>query len=144
VNSLSVTDLFLAGLALDISGAILLARGLLISPNMIVAVSATLWGGNPETAKDRCRNRVDGEFGVAYLGLGFLLQATGYSLEIAGVHSETGTKRLIAALIVALVAFILAWIVWWPLHQIRLHRLWKRVEWQQSAEAEEAAFRAAE
>lgn len=104
MDYLSLTDLFIVGLALDITGAILLAKGLLISPATIANISATLWGGNPETARDRCRNRVDAEFGVAYLAGGFFLQAVGYSLDIGGVPSETGTDRLIAALVMALVA----------------------------------------
>ncbi|MFL5897396.1 MAG: hypothetical protein ACJ76D_02880 [Solirubrobacterales bacterium] len=104
MDYLSLTDLFIVGLALDITGAILLAKGLLISPATISDISATLWGGNPETARDRCRNRVDAEFGVAYLAGGFFLQAVGYSLDIGGVSSETGTSRLLAALGMALIA----------------------------------------
>jgi len=104
LDYLSLTDLFIVGLALDITGAILLAKGLLISPATISDISATLWGGNPETARDRCRNRVDAEFGVAYLAGGFFLQAVGYSLDIGGVSSETGTSRLLAALGMALIA----------------------------------------
>lgn len=104
LDYLSLTDLFIVGLALDITGAILLAKGLLISPATISDISATLWGGNPETARDRCRNRVDAEFGVAYLASGFFLQAVGYSLDIGGVSSETGTSRLLAALGMALIA----------------------------------------
>lgn len=105
---LSLTDLFIVGLALDITGAVLLAKGLLISPETISSISATLWGGNPETAQDRCRNRVDAEFGVAYLAGGFVFQAVGYSLDIAGVPSETGAGRLIAALGMALIAAAVA------------------------------------
>jgi hypothetical protein len=108
LDYLSLTDLFIVGLALDITGAVLLAKGLLISPETISSISATLWGGNPETARDRCRNRVDAEFGVAYLASGFLFQAIGYSLDIGGVPSETGAGRLLAALGMALIAAAVA------------------------------------
>jgi hypothetical protein len=119
LDYLSLTDLFIVGLALDITGAILLAKGLLISPATISNVSATLWGGNPETARNRCRNRVDAEFGVAYLAGGFFLQAVGYSLDIGGVPSETGTGRLIAALGIALIIAALAVAVYALLHAAR-------------------------
>ena len=123
MDCLSLTDLFIVGLALDITGAILLAKGLLISPATISSVSATLWGGNPETARDRCRNRVDGEFGVAYLAGGFFLQAVGYSLDIGGVPSETGTDRLIAALGMALIVAALSIGIYAVLHEKRERQL---------------------
>jgi hypothetical protein len=41
---------------------------------------------------------------VAYLAVGFFLQAVGYSLDIGGVPSETGATRLLAALGMALIA----------------------------------------
>lgn len=108
MDYLSLTDLLIVGLALDITGAVLLAKGLLISAESISQISATLWDGNPETARDRCRNRVDAEFGVAYLAGGFLFQAIAYSLDIGGVPSETGMGRLITALGMALIAAAIA------------------------------------
>jgi hypothetical protein len=123
VNFLSLTDLFVAGLALDITGAWLLAKGLLISPVSIANVSATLWGGNPETARDRCANRVDAEFGLAYLVIGFFLQAIGYSLEISGVETQTGLERLVAALAMALVASSVATSVYVIFHRGRVAKL---------------------
>ncbi|HEX3563553.1 MAG TPA: hypothetical protein VHU24_12000 [Solirubrobacterales bacterium] len=132
MDYLSLTDLFIVGLALDITGAILLAKGLLISPEAISSVSATLWGGNPETARDRCRNRVDAEFGVAYLAGGFLFQAIGYSLDIGGVPSETGADRLFAALGMALIAAAIAVGAYIRLHGAREKQLIAEAE----AEAE--------
>jgi hypothetical protein len=123
LHYLSLTDLFIVGLALDITGAILLAKGLLISPETISSISATLWGGNPETARDRCRNRVDAEFGVAYLAGGFFFQAVGYSLDIAGVPSETGAGRLIAAVGMALIAAAVAVGAYFRLHEAREKQL---------------------
>ncbi len=123
MDYLSLTDLFIVGLALDITGAILLAKGLLISPATISSVSATLWGGNPETARDRCRNRVNAEFGVGYLAGGFFFQAVGYSLDIGGVTSETGTSRLIAALSMALIVAALAVAIYALLHATRERQL---------------------
>ena len=128
MHYLSLTDLFLIGLALDITGAWLLAKGLLISPASISKISATLWGGNPETARDRCANRVDAEFGVAYLAGGFFLQAIGYSLEIGGVGTETGTGRLLAALAMALLTALVALAAYFYFHRGRVARLISETE----------------
>ncbi len=108
---LSLTDLFLVGLALDITGAIMLAMGLLLSARSIVRLN-TMWGLNKGAHEDRCWNRVNGEFGAAFLVAGFALQAVGYGLEIAGVPSETSTCRLIAAVAMSVIAAGLAWAAW--------------------------------
>jgi hypothetical protein len=128
LHYLSLTDLFLVGLALDITGAWLLAKGLLISAQAISNISATLWGGNPETAHDRCANRVDAEFGVGYLATGFLLQAVGYSLEIGGVETQTGTGRLFAALALALIVVVFAAVAYSRFHMGRVERLISETE----------------
>ena len=125
---LSLIDLFLVGLVLDITGALLLARGLLISPQAIASIAATLWGGNPEAARDRCRNRVDAEFGALYLALGFALQVIGYSLEIGGISSDTGAMRLIAAFVLAGFVAISAWTAWSLRHEDRANRLYAEAE----------------
>jgi hypothetical protein len=139
LDYLSLTDLFVVGLALDITGATLLAKGLLISAATISSVSAELYGGNPGTARDRCRNRVDAEFGVSYLAGGFFLQAIGYSLDIGGVSSETGISRLIAALGMALIVAALAVAIYALLHGARERQLIGEVEaeddrWQKEHE----------
>jgi len=86
---LSLTDLFLIGLALDVCGAVLLAKGLLLGPRDIARLN-TYWGINEGALSDRIQNRVYAEFGMLYLGVGFGLQAVGYSLEIGGIEAGTG------------------------------------------------------
>ena len=66
MTELSLADLFLVGLVLDISGAVLLARGLLLSPSELSRLN-TVWGSAAGVHEDRIRNRVAAEFGVAYL-----------------------------------------------------------------------------
>jgi len=129
---LSLTDLFLVGLAFDICGAILLAKGLLLSPRLLSKLN-TWWGVSDRQHQDRCENRVAGEFGVAYLVVGFFLQAVGYSLDIAGVQSEAGTCRLIAGLLMAFAAGTLAWIAWELLQGPRLHALEAAIEQERDA-----------
>lgn len=124
----SLTDLFLVGLALDISGAVLLAKGLLLSPEAISVVSGTYWDSNKGEAQDRCKNRVYGEFGIAYLGFGFALQALGYALDISGVHAGTGAGRLIAGLGMSAVAVGLAVVIYIRRHGDREERLLAAVE----------------
>jgi hypothetical protein len=109
VPSFSLIDLFFVGLVLDISGAVLLAKGLVLSARSM-ATQNTYWGLNTGAQADRIRNRVYGEFGVAFLAGGFVLQAVGYGLEIGGAHSATGSARLGAALIAAVLVSTLAWV----------------------------------
>ena len=120
---LSLTDLFLVGLGLDITGALLLAKGLLISPASISSIAVSRVGGNPETARDRCSSRVDAEFGVIYLAGGFALQVVGSALEIGGVETETGTGRLLIALGSTLIFAMSAFGAYALLHKRRVDRL---------------------
>jgi hypothetical protein len=122
MSYLSLNDLFLVGLALDISGAVLLAKGLLLSPRMLARLR-TYWGLDAGNHEDRLQNRVAGEFGVSYLVAGFVLQFVGYSLEIAGVNSDTGARRLLAAVAMSAVVAGLAWAAWGLLHDRRLQTL---------------------
>jgi hypothetical protein len=136
VSYLSVTDLFLVGLALDISGAILLAKGLLLSPRALSRLN-TYWGVGYGQHEDRLRNRVAGEFGVLYLVAGFVLQAVGYSLAIGGVQSRTGTNRLIVALVMAAVAAGIAWTGWALGQSRRIETLTTAVEREGPAASQE-------
>jgi hypothetical protein len=136
VGYLSLTDLFLVGLALDISGATLLAKGLLLSPRELARLN-TFWGVGYGQHEDRCRNRVAGEFGVAYLVCGFLLQAVGYLLAVSGVPSEAGSDRVAAALVLALVVAGVAWAAWALLHRPRIDALVAAIEREGAAASQE-------
>lgn len=107
----TLADLFLVGLVFDIAGAVLLAKGLLLSPRMLSKLN-TNWGVAYGQHRDRIDNRVAGEFGVVYLVLGFALQFVGYSLEIGGTSTKAGGERLVVALAMAGVAVGLAVAVW--------------------------------
>lgn len=50
---LTLTDLFVAGLAFDVSGAILPGRGLLASPALIGVLSTSYWDWNAGDARLR-------------------------------------------------------------------------------------------
>ncbi|HXR31242.1 MAG TPA: hypothetical protein VN752_08885 [Solirubrobacterales bacterium] len=141
MNYLSLTDLFLVGLALDICGAVLLAKGLLLSPRAIASLN-TFWGINQGALTDRIQNRVYAEFGMVYLATGFALQAVGYGLEIGGVDTEIGTCRLIVALALAAGAAGAGWAIWELRHGPRMEALRASVE--QERDAARAEIRAAE
>ena len=104
VSPFSLTDLFVLGLALDITGAWLLAKGLLVSPRTIAAVSGSYWDFNPGDAINRVENRVDAEFGVVALGVGFLLQAMGYVAILLGADSSSGLAEGLIGLLVGVMA----------------------------------------
>lgn len=80
----SVTDLFFVGLGLDIIGAVILAKGLLIKSWDIAALATTRWG--PHDVRHMAsliENRLNGTYGVAVLVLGFALQIAGYAVAVA-------------------------------------------------------------
>lgn len=129
---LSLTDLFLVGLAFDICGAVLLAKGLLLSPRMLAKLN-TNWGVGYGQHRDRCENRVAAEFGVGYLILGFILQAIGYALGIGGVDSATGACRLAAGLLMAVGAGAVGWAGWELFRRPRLRSLETSIENERAA-----------
>lgn len=133
---LTLSDLFFVGLALDITGGVLLAKGLLLTPRELAMLN-TMYGSGVGVHKDRCRNRVLGEFGVAYLTAGFVLQAVGYALQISGHPSETGGDRLLAALVMAVVAVAVAWVAFTLLHDRRTDALLVRADEAHPAVAKE-------
>ena len=109
---LSITDLFVAGLAFDVIGALLLARGLLISHEAIERL-ATWQGLETSDTVDRCRNRVDAAFGASYLVAGFLLQGAGYGALLAGADAANSSHRAYVAAGIATVTIGGAFLLWW-------------------------------
>jgi hypothetical protein len=124
---LSVTDLFVVGLGFDISGAIFLARGLLVSPEIIAKLSSTYLDMNSGDAVDRCRNRIDAAFGVGCLVVGFVLQASGYALVLHGSSAGTGGSRVFTALFLGVLGVGAAFGSWAVLHKWLLKRPLVRV-----------------
>jgi hypothetical protein len=124
---LSLIDLFLVGLALDLAGAYLLAKGLLLSPALFNELTAGESEPRAGAEEAPYRNRIDAEIGIVYLATGFGLQVIGYLLEVGGVKTATGTSRLLAAIVLGLITLALAWMVWRILCPIRLQRLQDRV-----------------
>jgi hypothetical protein len=105
----SLNDLFIVGVALDLTGAALLAKGLLVSPKEIYAMTQTTYGGMAwEVTEGRIWDKVYAEFGLTYLCGGFVLQALGYLSELEGHTVEVGNGRTWAALGMAIVTAILA------------------------------------
>jgi hypothetical protein len=133
---LTLSDLFFVGLALDITGGVLLAKGLLLTPRELAMLN-TMYGAGIGVHRDRCRNRVLGEFGVAYLTTGFVLQAVGYALQISGHPSEPGGGRLLTALGMAAVAVVVAWAAFTLLHGRRTDALLARADEAHPAVAKE-------
>lgn len=88
----------------------------------------TMYGSGEGVHKDRCRNRVLGEFGLSYLTAGFVLQAVGYALQISGHPNETGGDRLLGALVMAAVVVGLACATWALLSARRVEVLATRAD----------------
>lgn len=131
---LSLTDLFLVGLALDVVGAAILAKALLLKPDTIFRMSTNYPGTNAYLVVDRAQQRVAAEFGVGYLGVGFLLQVIGYSAELAGVNNATGATQLLGALALAALAAGIASVTWTKRNRWRTNAFANKVLQLQHAE----------
>jgi len=62
------------GLALDLTGAVILGRGLIKGPIPIAKESGQFWGYSPPVVKSLSKDAVDGVFGITLLIVGILLQ----------------------------------------------------------------------
>lgn len=87
----------ITGLALDATGAWLLVRGLLPTPVARFGLSF----GHPETVR-QMRDKIDANFGLAALLLGFTLQGVGYVVSLAMATEEaSGARQALTAAILA-------------------------------------------
>lgn len=82
---MNVTDLFVVGIGFDLSGAVLLALGVIGSPEEIVKSTLTYWGISATIGRT-IKDKVLGILGVTYLVMGFLLQGTAYVLTTDGAR----------------------------------------------------------
>lgn len=119
--SFSIVDLFVVGLGLDITGALLLVRGLLLPPAAIARL-ATWYGLETGDTLDRCENRVDAIYGGLALLAGFLLQAVGYVLSLSGVEEGRGSARVLTAIVLGLLAVTASLVVYFATHRWTLRR----------------------
>ena len=79
------------GLGFDVSGAVLLALGVMGSPGELVRLDMTYWGQGGGIGRS-IRDKVLGMLGLAYLVIGFLLQAVAYVLSVANVGTGHGSR----------------------------------------------------
>lgn len=86
----SIVDISTGGLGLDVAGAIVLARGVLLSRAEVVAqVRPGLSWSNTQDVERLIRDAIAGWFGVVLLGLGFMTQLTGYAVALGVTRSAT-------------------------------------------------------
>jgi hypothetical protein len=97
----SLDDVFVVGVGCDLVGGWFLARGLLVNPVEVRERAASLTGGSPPVMAGMIRSKAEGEFGLAALTLGFLLQAGGYLAVMGGVQPTTGGLRWPLAIVLA-------------------------------------------
>src|ERR1044072_4580313 len=102
---MSVTDFFIVGLGLDLAGAAILARGLLLGSASIAALGAYRGLSHGMTV-ERCSDRAHAELGLTALGLGFLLQAVGYAVVIGGSDQASGGTEAAVAIVLLLVSVV--------------------------------------
>lgn len=123
---MSITDFFVVGIGLDIVGAWLVARGLLLPPPALKTFGTHAGIGAADVV-DRARNRVDAQFGVGLLLLGFAIQLVGYLLILGGTQSGHGAGHLSAGTAVLVLSMLTAYLAWYLLHQRLLKRTLVRI-----------------
>ncbi len=110
---LSVDDLFVVGLGLEIAGAFILGRGLLNSPQDMMRLSGTYFTANPASQVRQAQDRVDGQFGLLALVAGFGIQAFGYALLLGiGSVPEPSLGRAFVAAALAVLSAAAVFAVW--------------------------------
>jgi hypothetical protein len=131
VLKFTVQDLFVAGIAIDLVGASLLAKSLFKTPHAIAARATEHETFDPAEAVQLCQDKIDGNFGLGYLVSGFTLQAIGYEIVLASAHigDERGRNVALTALLIALVCAVPLLLAW----RLSKHRL---VRWQVGKVAE--------
>jgi hypothetical protein len=113
------TDLFAAGLGFDITGAVLVAKGLRTEPDAAVARMLAARNSFAAFTVRAAEDFADGKAGVFALVVGFVLQAVGYALSSGGVSRHTdGLSAAVVAVTCTAVAVAAAWFlarrVRWP------------------------------
>jgi hypothetical protein len=123
MDPLSVEDLFLVGVSLDLLGGYFLARGLLEHPPTFELAMKPEAPTRGNMAAAEIKADVDTRVGLAVLAVGFVLQAAGYVLTLAGTHVTTSAVRTMLALTLAALAVVL---IWWIARRVTR---WMRTEW---------------
>jgi hypothetical protein len=109
----SADDLFTAGIGFDVVGAVLLAKGLLVSATQSFRRSYVGFGGwGFGQLVTRAEDWIDGWLGASSLVLGFLLQLIAYALVIGRAKVQTGVGPAMVAAAFAAVAVLLVLAVW--------------------------------
>jgi hypothetical protein len=122
----NIEDLFAAGIGFDIGGASLLALGLLTSPRQIADFMDWHGKGNAYLGLATVDDKINGESGVFFLVLGFLLQAAGYVVIAAfspdNASGAWGVTGVIASVLLAFLMTALGARVWRWRRRIRVIR----------------------
>src|SRR5439155_9132508 len=80
-NLISWSDVFVVGIGLDIAGAYLLAKGLLMGDRQVLGLARTYFDASPDQVVARVDDRIAGTVGVMALVVGFLFQLAGYFIN---------------------------------------------------------------
>lgn len=105
-GAFAIEDLVLGGLGLEVVAAVLLARGLLSSPDL--KRSGAHLGYNPELVEQQAHDFIAARFGLAYLAIGFIAQIVAYVVVLGAgaVTDPTALHAVVALAFAALAAAI--------------------------------------
>lgn len=97
------------GLGLDVSGATLLAIGLLGNPLDLFRLAASYYNGNPRLYYERVQNRVRAWVAIPSLVLGFMAQAAGFVMSTEATSDPVGFAAASAAVASGIVFSLVCW-----------------------------------
>jgi len=107
---ISLSDLFVVGIGLDIAGAFLLTKGLLLGDEQILGKAGAYYGANPHQVVASVDDRIAGVVGVTALVLGFVFQLAGYfansSISSSATSTSLGRGIVTVAIAVAAIAVV--------------------------------------
>jgi hypothetical protein len=125
----SLNDLFFVGIALDLTGTVFLAFGLLASAASIKALgSPSMRQMDEGTIEERIAGRADAEAGLVVLAMGFASQGIGYLLELAGHEVHAGDSRVLVALAMAAITVAIVLLARGIVRPARIAAIRARVE----------------
>lgn len=123
MSAFSVEDLFTAGVGFDFTGAFLIGRGLLQSPDRMIDRASTFFDLSLVDLARQVEDRIDAEAGFAALLSGLVLQLAGYSAVLAGRTVDTGGNLAVTGFTIGVLASIAAVVGWRLTRERRLrHR----------------------
>jgi hypothetical protein len=128
LSAISWSDISLVGIGLDIAGAVLLAKGLLMTDKQVIGVTRTIFGYNPDHVVSRVEDRIAATVGVLSILVGVAAQLVGYAASLSvGPDNGATPSRGQFGLLLAAAAIAIIWLLYLAIRPMWRRRLLVRI-----------------